>query len=175
MTLQQASDFSQIIGAISVVASLVFVGLQVRQNTRSQRLVAVNSLTAAAVAINAPGMESPFFGEALSQAMTDWETATREQRIVSHYFLFSFFKLAESAWYQRQVQVLDATQWAGWERLLLAFYHCDGIKFGWWRYRGDVYSPEFQIYLSGTSSSDSRSAALELIFSGQLPQSRYPD
>jgi hypothetical protein len=42
------------------------VGFQIRQNTRSQRLVPVNSLTAAAVAINVPGMESPAFGEALS-------------------------------------------------------------------------------------------------------------
>ena len=59
MTLEQASDLSQVIAAISVMASLVFVGLQIRQNTRSQRVVAVNSLTAAAVAINVPGMEPP--------------------------------------------------------------------------------------------------------------------
>lgn len=169
MTLEQASDLSQIIGAISVVASLVFVGLQIRQNTRSQRVVAVNSLTAAAVAINVPGMESPSFGEALSQAMKDWTKATREQRIVAHYFLFSFFKLAESAWYQRQVHALDAAQWAGWERLLLAFYHCEGVKAGWWRHRGDVYSPEFQDYLASTPGESAKSAALELIFSGALP------
>jgi hypothetical protein len=169
VTLEQASDLSQIIGAISVVASLVFVGLQIRQNTRSQRVVAVNSLTAAAVAINVPGMESPSFGEALSQAMQDWTKATREQRIVAHYFLFSFFKLAESAWYQRQVHALDAAQWAGWERLLLAFYHCEGVKGGWWRHRGDVYSPEFQGYLASTLGESAKSAALELIFSGALP------
>jgi len=171
MTLEKLSELSQIIGSASVVASLIFVGLQIRQNTRSQRVVAVNSLTAAAVAINVPGMESPLFGEALSRAMTDWKSATREQRIVAHYFLFSFFKLAESAWYQHRVHVLDATQWAGWERLLLAFYHCDGVQAGWWCHRGDVYSPEFQRYLSGTSSETAKSAVLELIFSGELPNS----
>ena len=98
MSLDQVSALSQIVGAIGVIASLIFVGMQIRQNTRSQRVVAVNSLTAAAVAINAPGMESPLFGEALAQAMSDWATAKREQRIVAHYFLFSFFKLAERAW-----------------------------------------------------------------------------
>ena len=169
MTLETLTELSQIIGSAGVVASLIFVGLQIRQNTRSQRVVAVNSLTAAAVAINLPGMESPLFGKALAAAMADWKSATRDQRIVAHYFLFSFFKLAESAWYQHGVHALDHTQWAGWERLLLAFYHCDGVKAGWWLHRGDVYAPEFGLYLSNTSCEDDRSATLEQIFSGGLP------
>jgi len=168
MTLEQLSELSQIIGSASVVASLIFVGLQIRQNTRSQRVVAVNSLTAAAVAINLPGMESPLLGKALAAATDDWKSATRDERVVAHYFLFSFFKLAESAWYQHRVHVLDATQWAGWERLLLAFYHCDGVKAGWWLHRGDVYAPEFRDYLSRTSCDNDKSAALEQIFSGEL-------
>jgi hypothetical protein len=165
MTLEQASNLSQIIGALAVVASLVFVGFQIRQNTRSQRLVAVNSLTAAAVAINVPGMESPAFGEALSKAFNDWGSASREQRIVAHYFLFSFFKLAESAWYQHNLQALDSSEWSGWESLLLGFYHCKGVKDGWWTHRGDVYSPRFRDYLERTSPKAEESGNLEQIFS----------
>jgi hypothetical protein len=36
MTLEQFSSLAQIIGAIAVLASLIFVGLQIRQNTQSQ-------------------------------------------------------------------------------------------------------------------------------------------
>jgi len=168
MTLQLISDLSQIAATIAVVASLLFVGMQIRQNTRSQRVVAVNSLTAAAVAINVPGMESPAFGEALASAMKDWRGASREERIVAHYFLFSFFKLAESAWYQRELQALDVSQWAGWESLMLSFYHCDGVKSGWWLHRGDVYSPRFRAYLESTLCT-AKSAMLDKIFSGELP------
>jgi len=35
MSLEQLSYFSQIIGSVGVVVSLIFVGLQVRQNTRA--------------------------------------------------------------------------------------------------------------------------------------------
>ena len=172
MSLEQASDLSQIIGALAVVASLVFVGFQIRQNTRSQRLVAVNSLTAAAVAINIPGMESPEFGEALSKAFNDWSSASREQRIVAHYFLFSFFKLAESAWYQHNLQALDGSQWAGWENLLLGFYHCEGVKAGWWMHRGDVYSPRFRDYLERSSPNAEESGNLEQIFAHIVEKTR---
>lgn len=37
MSLEQYSDLSQIIGAVAVVASLIFVGVQLRQNTKAVR------------------------------------------------------------------------------------------------------------------------------------------
>src|SRR5689334_14565977 len=172
MSLEQASYLSQVIAAVAVIASLVFVGFQIRQNTRAQRVVAVNSLAAAAVAINIPAMESPAFGEALAKALGDWASATREQRMVAHYFLFSFFKLQESAWYQRRVQALDAPQWQGWENLLLAIYHTEGVQRGWWPHRRGVYSPEFQDYLARSSPRQVSVGSLEDIFSNSARKSR---
>ena len=64
MSLEQAAYLSQVIAGFAVLASLLFVGVQIRQNTRSQKVVAVNSLTAAIAAINVPAMESPALGEA---------------------------------------------------------------------------------------------------------------
>lgn len=148
MSLEQAAYLSQVIAGLAVLASLLFVGVQIRQNTRSQKVVAVNSLTAAIAAINVPAMESPALGEALSSVFQNWDSATREQRIVAHFFLFSFFKLSESAWFQRKNAVLDEQQWIGWETLLLSMYHAEGVKNGWWKYRRNAYSPEFQAHLA---------------------------
>lgn len=136
------------IAGAAVLASLVFVGIQIRQSTRSQKVIAVKSLSAAIAAINVPAMESPELGEALSNVFQNWESATREQRIVAHFFLFSFFKLSESAWYQRKNDILDEEQWIGWETLLRAMYHTEGVKNGWWKYRRNAYSPEFQAHLA---------------------------
>ena len=151
MSLEQASYLSQVVGAIAVLASLVFVGLQIRQNTQSQKVVAVDSLAAAIAAINVPAIASPALGEALSKALQDWGSASRDQRIVAHYFLFSYFKLGESAWYQQRSGVLDPTQWIGWETMLRAFYHSGGVQSAWWPRRRHAYSPEFQAYLAGIS------------------------
>src|SRR5438309_3994154 len=117
MSLEQAAYLSQVVAALAVLGSLIFIGVQLRQNTRSQKVVAVDSLAAAIAAINVPAIESPAVGEALSKALKDWGSANREQRIIAHFFLFSFFKLHESASYQRRNEVLDPVQWAGWETL----------------------------------------------------------
>ena len=70
--------------------------------------MAVDSLAAAIAAINVPATQSSALGSALSSAVNDWASATRDERIMARYFLFSFFKLHESAWYQRKAGSLAA-------------------------------------------------------------------
>jgi len=164
MSLEQAAYLSQVITGLAVLASLVFVGIQIRQNTRSQKVVAVNSLTAAIAAINVPAMESPALGEALSRVFQNWNSAPREQRILAHYFLFSFFKLSESAWYQRRNEVLDEEQWIGWETLLRAMYHSEGVKNGWWQHRKNASSPQFQAHLARSEKPAGEMGALYDLF-----------
>jgi hypothetical protein len=78
----------------------------------------VDSLAAAIASINVPAMESPELGSAIAKATADWASASREERIIADYFLFSFFKLSENAWYQRKAGILDKALWFGWETLL---------------------------------------------------------
>jgi hypothetical protein len=150
MNLQDVAALADIVNAAAVIATLVFLIVSIRKNTQAQRVLAVESLTAAISAINVPAMESPALGEALAVVTRDWNGASREQRVIAHYFLFSLFKLLETAWYQQRNGTLDTAQWAGWDDMLRKQYHCPGIKSGWWPYRRNSFSPEFQAYLTST-------------------------
>src|SRR5205814_1271373 len=154
MTLQMWVDIAQIISASAVTLTLLAVIMTIRQNTRSQKALAVDSLAAAITSINVPAMKSHILGSALSKTTADWGSASREERIIAHYFLFSFFKLFENAWYQQKAGILDQAQWLGWETLLRKYYHADGVTRSWWPSRKQAYSPEFQEFLSGTKSPD---------------------
>jgi hypothetical protein len=112
--------------------------------------------------INVPAMKSHILGSALSKATADWGSASREERIIAHFFLFSFFKLLENAWYQRRAGILDQAQWVGWETVLRKYYHADGVRRVWWPGRKDAYSPEFQTFLSGTKPADELGSLNEL-------------
>ena len=153
VTLEQLSLLAQIAGAVGVLGSLIFVGLQIRQNTQSQRVVAVESLMAAIAAINVPAMQSPALGTALAKVLTDWTAASHDERVIAHYFLFCFFKLHEQAWYQHKSRVLDEAQWIGWENLIRAYYHSPGIQQVWWPSRRHAFSAQFQAYLAATTPS----------------------
>ena len=154
MNLQVLVALAQIVSALAVVLTLVVLIISIRQNTKSQKALVVDSLAAAITSINVPAMESPALGSALSKATANWSSASREERIVAHYFLFSFLKLLENAWYQQKTGVLDQAQWLGWEKLLRKYYHSDGVRRVWWPARQHGYSPEFQRFLSGTKPPD---------------------
>ena len=150
MSLEEAACLGQVIAGLTVLGSLFFVGLQLRQSTRFQKLAAIDALSSAIACLNIPGMETAALGEALATVSRDWNAASREQRIIAHYFLFSYFKLAENAWYQREGGVLEQAQWSGWENMVRMYYHSPGVQLVWWPRRRNAYSQPFQTYLAGT-------------------------
>jgi len=165
MNLQVLVALAEIVSAFAVTLTLIALIVSIRQNTRSQKALVVDSLAAAITSINVPAMESHLLGSALSKATSDWGSASREERIIAHYFLFSFFKLLENAWYQQKAGILDQAQWLGWERLLRKYYHADGVRRVWWPGRKHAYSPEFQKFLSGTRSPDELGSLNDLLIS----------
>ena len=162
MNLQVLVALAEIVSALAVVLTLVVLIISIRQNTKSQKALVVDSLAAAITSINVPAMESPALGSALSKATADWSSASREERIIAHYFLFSLFKLLENAWYQQKTGVLDQAHWIGWESLLRKYYHSDGVRRVWWPSRKHAYSPEFQNFLSETTPPERLSSLGEL-------------
>jgi len=167
MNLQVLVALAEIVSAFAVTLTLIALVVSIRQNTRSQKALAVDSLAAAITSINVPAMQSHLLGSALSKATSDWASASREERIIAHYFLFSFFKLLENAWYQQKAGILDQAQWLGWEMLLRKYYHADGVRRVWWPGRKHAYSPEFQKFLSGTKSPDELGSLNDLLDSVQ--------
>jgi hypothetical protein len=154
MNMDNIAAIAEIINAAAVTLTLLGLIVTIRQNTKAQKAMAVDSLAAAIAAINVPATQSPALGSALSSAVNDWASATREERIMAHYFLFSFFKLHESAWYQRKAGILDETQWQGWEKGLRKYFHTRGVREVWWPNRQHAYSAEFQAFLAKTSPPD---------------------
>lgn len=169
MSLNDAYLVSQIIAAGAVIFTLIGLIATIRQNTIAQRSASVQAITAAIAAINVPAMESPALGDALAHACKDWRAASRDQRIVAHYFLFTFFKLCEQAWYQHKAGALDEEQWSGWQHSLLRFYYSPGVLSGWWPHRKSSYSAAFQRFLA--ESAPSEPAALYDLFEDHAPAS----
>lgn len=170
MTLNDAYLVSQIAAAVAVFFTLIGLIVSIRQNTQAQRVLAVQSITAAIAAINVPAMESPALGSALAATTRNWRSASRDERILSHYFLFTFFKLLEQAWYQHRAGALDDGVWVGWEISLLRFFHSPGVAEGWWPGRRWAYSPAFQQFLEESPPPAlSADAALYDLFEGDAP------
>src|ERR1700693_5721047 len=162
MSLQVLVALAEIVSALAVLLTLIVLIISIRQNTKSQKALVVDSLAAAITSINVPAMESPALGSALSKTTNDWSSASRDDRIIAHYFLFSLFKLLENAWYQQKAGILDQAHWLGWESLLRQYYYSEGVRRVWWASRKHAYSPEFQNFLSESKPPEELSSLGEL-------------
>ena len=150
MTFADFAPIADTVNAVVVTLTLVVLIVSIRQNTKSQRVLAVESLTSAIASINVPAMESPTLGLALSRATREWASASPDERVVAHYFLFVYFKLHEQAWYQHKAGVLDSEQWAGWDITIRRYYHSPGVQSDWWPRRQQSFSATFRAYLAST-------------------------
>lgn len=113
---QILNALAEILNALAVILTLLVLIVTIRRNIHAQRGLAVQSITSAIAAINVPAMESQAPGTAFAATTRDWSAATREQRILSHHFFFTFFRLCEQAWLQNS-GALDAGRRAGRELL----------------------------------------------------------
>lgn len=148
MTLETINSIAQIVAAVGVVASLFYLAVQIRQNTRSQRSVVVDSLTSSLIALLGPQAD-PKVMRSFAAAVEDWEGASEEDRSRAISMLFTTFKLFENAWFQHRQGTLDAEQWEGWDLHMRVYFHRPGVR-AWWSDRQGMFAPGFRNYIEAT-------------------------
>ena len=111
MNWEAINAIAQLSGAIGVIASLFYLAAQIRQNTRSQRAVVVDSLAHSLIDLLGPQASDIEFTRAFSRVIRDWNAASEEDRMRTVAVLLCTFKLFETAWFQRRQGTLDAQQW----------------------------------------------------------------
>jgi len=147
--LETVSAIAQIIAAIGVIASLFYLAAQIRQNTRSQRAVVVDSLAHSLIDLLGPQAHDVEFTRAFSRVINDWNGASEEDRIRTVSVLLAVFKLFENAWFQKRQGTLDAQQWEGWDAYARMYFHLPGVK-TWWQLRRAAFAHGFRNYLESS-------------------------
>lgn len=149
MSLETINSIAQIVAAIGVIASLFYLALQIRQNTRSQRSVVVDSLTSSLITLVSPQSTDPVLTRAFASAAEDWYGAPEADRLRALAVLFPLFKLFENAWFQKRQGTLDPQQWEGWDVYVRMYYHRPGVQ-TWWQLRRGAFAHGFRDYVEAT-------------------------
>jgi hypothetical protein len=161
VSLETINSIAQIVAAIGVIASLFYLAAQIRQNTKSQRSVVVDSLTSSLIALLGPQAD-PRLMRAFAAAVEDWHGASEEDRMRAISTLFMTFKLFENAWFQKRHGTLDPEQWEGWDLHMRVYYHRPGVQV-WWSDRKAMFAAGFRKYIEATKPVSGVSPLSQLI------------
>ena len=142
--LEQIFFISQSAAAVGVIASLIFVGLQVRGSTK-----AVRSATAQAVHENFAGWymaiaEHPAELEIVLKGFGDLEALSVVDRAVFNCIFLAFTSHSQNAFHQWRQGHLANELWACWEFLLSNMVHTNG-GLALWRERSYVFAEDFRV------------------------------
>ena len=156
MDLTQLANLGEFIGGIAVLVTLIYLALQVNQNTRTLRASstqAINDSTSGFLtAIALDGEATDIFRRGLiGESDLDANQTTR-------FFLLmhAAFRRYESAYLQYRMGALDASNWQSWQATVAGALAESGAR-AWWERASALYSEDFRSFVAVLVSEEGRS------------------
>lgn len=143
MSLEQASFIAQIISAVAIIASLIFVGVQLKQATRSMRNSSSQAHSAIYTGVIATIIDNGEFASIWRRGLGDPASLDEDEWvrfIACASAQFRFFESSRVQWLNGQ---LDGEHWQNIEAQVNSFASQPGIR-AWWEIRRDWHSAAFQ-------------------------------
>lgn len=149
MNWDAVAAISALIGAVGVVASLLFVGMQVRQNTRAMRAATYDSLVTSNGDWLAALIQDRELAAQFESAVEDWSQVGAEDRPRMMFLLTQLFRHWENAWFQHTEGTLAPELWTTWRKIMASYFHQPGVQ-EWWQLRRMAYSDGFATFLEAS-------------------------
>ena len=141
--LEELAYVAQILGVVLVIASLAYVGKQLRQNSDALRAQSRHAVLAAAQHELMITVENP----QLSVGIASTDVLSPHENVQISAWLNAIFRAREFSWLQFRHQAIDETQWA--TELSVVRYFLDSQRVrDWWVKVGRVaYGSEYANFI----------------------------
>jgi hypothetical protein len=146
------SAIGQIVGAIAVVVSLIYLAREIRSNARSARMASVGTLNRLLGQV----ATHPHLAEVWNRGMRDLESLEGPDLHTFNSFSLQLFHIFKELYYQQREGHLDPRLWHEVEAPMRdVINRFPGIQ-AWWRHTSDWFSPEFANYVNQLQQIDKR-------------------
>jgi hypothetical protein len=148
MSLEQAAFVAQIVSAVAIIASLIFVGFQLRKATSAIRATSSQAHSGLYTDLVRSIIDNRDFARAWSIGISDPKALKEEEWVQFVAYASALFRLYESSRVQWLNGRLDEEHWHTVERQARDFGHLPGLHLAW-KLRGHWFSPEFRAWFDG--------------------------
>lgn len=149
-TLIEISYISQAISSAAVVASLVFVGVQLRRNTKATRAASHHAITEALNHVNLVWARDPELARIWLDGKEDRQSLNAEERWRFDLILRAYLHVCETMYTQAALGAGDASIVRAEELGINHIFQSEGVK-QWWRENPFGFSPKFRSYIDTVS------------------------
>lgn len=158
MSLQDLGSLGEFIGAVAVVVSLVYVALQVRQNTTqihrsitASKVASYQSCITAMTDFAASITHDLGVSRIYRRGLVDYDSLDGDERQQFSMQLLVLLYHYQSFYYQQRSGFVDADLWEGHSRELVRLFRLPGVQAWWPRWR-HAFSEEFARFLEAATT-----------------------
>ena len=148
MTLEAVYYFSQIVAVVGIFASLIFVGLQIRQNTKAIKATSHHAVTDSFNAINTLILSDPKVARIWRLALAGSEEFNEDERISANFMFLANMRIFETLYYQYKNGTLDKKLLDAELKTLKWSVTHPGVQ-AWWVANPISLSAEFRAFIDG--------------------------
>lgn len=143
MTLQEIAALGEIIGALGVVASLVYLATQIRNQNLESRLAAITTVTTQWNSYIGAMAENGELARIWVRGLQDFGALDEIERVRLSTHLNRILRAAEGMHRQYRAGKIDDELWQGISNALVDFVGYPGVK-TWWPTRRHWYTADFR-------------------------------
>lgn len=146
MTLDQLVAISQAVAAVGVILSLVFLAIQLRQNTRAVRSSSIQSLVQSLSDTAQVIVDNEYLVPIMLKARIQPEDLTEEERARLHFWFVMAFRRFEGVYFQRALGLVDSAIIDGFERSHVSILTGKSGQ-AWWADGKAIFNSGFVSYV----------------------------
>jgi hypothetical protein len=151
MNWEAISAIGEIIGAIAVIISLVYLALQVRSGTRALKTENRDSSFQSLMEFNYSLVGDPDLAYIFQAGCHDFQGVEERERARLVHLLYSFFKMFEKMYLHYLEESVDKTVWIHNRSILFAYSTQPGAQH-YLSHRRQIFDPRFLEVLESASS-----------------------
>jgi hypothetical protein len=140
---------AELIGAAGVIATLVYLAAQIRQNTISTRTSSYQAVVEALSDWSRSVGLDPAVATLMVQGNRDLGALSAAQRAQYAFLMVSLFRNYENIFYQHEQGAIDDVVFEGWELRMRESIAAAGAR-AWWERSRLAYSAPFREFLERT-------------------------
>ena len=153
ITISELGSIGEFVSAIAVVASLIYVGIQLRQNTAAIKITTAQVFTDTWNNYIRTLNLAPELADIFYRGLTGTSTLKGPEITQFYSFLSQAFTTYQSFFMQRKKGVVDEGYWNTYVHAIHDLMSCEGAR-EYWSHRRHWYAEEFQDYVNGTYSEE---------------------
>ncbi len=142
MSLEDLGSIGEFLGGLAVLVSLVYLALQIRQNTTSVRAAASASVAESLSRVTEILSVEPELGRIWTQGLADYDSLDSDARARFTNIFLTYMRRLENAFYQQSRGFLDPDHWQTTERRTTSIMSRPGAT-RWWSESKSRFSDRF--------------------------------